>query len=265
MEDDHKTPSLPSVPRALEVLDSIAGSQSGLTLTQITRKLGYPRSTVHALLLTLERTGHVQRSGTRGPFQAGPQLLQLGSKALAGTSLRERALPVLRHLLEKTRLAVHLALLDRDQMAIIAQLAPAPSKLMTFVGQRLGWHSTALGKAVAAHLPETRLNAMIEAHALAPHNERTIVSKRRLADELAATRHRGYAIDDEEDVLGVRCLGAAVFGNDEAPVAAVSLMGTTEQITADNVDGLAAELMQSAGRISELLRTSRAQSRSVSL
>jgi DNA-binding IclR family transcriptional regulator len=252
--DNLKTPSLPSVPRALKVLEQIAGSQNGLNLTQLTRTLGYPRSTLHCLLVTLERVGYVRRASARGRYQCGSKLLELSGKVLACSSLREIAMPVLRALLRKTRLTVHMAVLERNQVTIIAQLAPAGNPLTTTLGQRLEVHSTALGKAIAAHLNEARLTEIMSARALPAHNERTIVSPRRFRDELAATRQRGYAIDDEEDTIGIRCLAAPVLSDDKNPPISISLMGTTLQISESNASALAAELIHAANTIADLLR-----------
>jgi len=254
MSDQLKTPSLPSVPRALDVLGHIAASQNGLTLVQLTRALGVPRSTMHCLLLTLERSGYLQRSTARGAYLCGPKLLELSGMALAGSSLRNIAMPALRSLMQRTRLVTHMAVLDLDQVRIIAQLAPAEARLVTSIGQHLEIHCTALGKAIAANLPEPQVAAMISRRAPMPHNEKTIVSTRRFWDELAATRQRGYAIDDEEDAIGYRCLGAAVLDSGHMPVAAISLMGSTQQIPIDSGSPLALELMHAAERISSSIQ-----------
>jgi len=252
--DSRKTPSLPSVHRALAVLDHIAASYHGLTLGQLTRTLGFPRSTTHCLLLTLERLGYVQRSTPRGPYLCGPKLLELSSKTLAGSSLREAAMPVLSGLMQRTRLVTHMAMLDRSQVRIIAQVAPVEARVMTSLGQRLDLHCTALGKAIVAYLPEERVAEMLGGMTLLPHNENTIVSHRRLWAELASTRQRGWAIDDEEDAIGYRCLGAPVFDAARVPVAAISVFGSTVEISSESAPALAAELVGAADRISRAIR-----------
>jgi DNA-binding IclR family transcriptional regulator len=156
----------------------------------------------------------------------GSRLLELSGKALAGSSLREIAMPTLRQLMQRTRLPVHVALLEREQVTIIAQIAPPGTRLLTSLGQRFEVHCTALGKAIAAYLPEARLTEILRARALTPHNERTIISPKKFADELALSKQRGYAVDDEEDAIGYRCLAAPILDAGGAPVAAVSVMGT---------------------------------------
>jgi DNA-binding IclR family transcriptional regulator len=163
-------------------------------------------------------------------------------------------MPVLRALMQRTRLVTHMAMLDRLQVRIIAQLAPVEARLMTTVGQRLDLHCTALGKAIAAYLPESQVAEMIGGLTLLPHNENTIVSHRRLRAELARTRQRGYALDDEEDAIGYRCLGAPVFGAAQVPLASISLFGSTTEISAESAPALAADLMAAADRISNVIR-----------
>jgi DNA-binding IclR family transcriptional regulator len=248
--DSRKTPSLPSVQRALDVLDHISSSYHGLTLAQLTRSLGFPRSTMHCLLLTLERLGYIQRSSPRGPYLCGPRLLELSSKTLAGSSLREIGMPVLRSLMQRTKLVTHMAMLDRHQVKIIAQIAPLDALLTTSIGQHLDMHCTALGKAIAAFLPESKIAAMFHGRTLLPHNENTIVSQRRLLAEFAAVRQRGYAVDDEEDAIGYRCMGAPVLDASNLPLAAISVMGSTAEISTEGMGALASDLKRAAGLIS---------------
>lgn len=253
-EVNRKTPSLPSVPRALQVLEHVAISQNGLTLTQLTRVLGFPRSTMYCLLLTLERSGYIQRTSGRGPYLCGPKLLELSGKTLVGSSLRAIAMPMLRSLMQRSGLVTHMAMLDGDQVRIIAQLTPVEEPLRTSLGQHMDLHCTALGKAIAAYLPESQVAAIIARRVLAPHNERTITSHRRLREELATARQRGFAVDDEEDSIGYRCIAAPVLDADHTPLAAISVLGTTLQVTWERASSLAKELTHAADRISARLR-----------
>jgi len=253
MHDQLKTPSLPSVDRALDVLTKVAASQKGLTLTQLTRSLGVPRSTMHCLLLTLERSGYIKRASARGLYLCGPKLLELSGKTLAGANLRSIAIPTLRSLMQRTRLITHMAIPEGYQVRIIAQMAPVEADLRTSIGQHLELHCTALGKSIAAYLPESQV-AAISGRIPLPHNDNSIISGHRFREDLAATRQRGYAIDDEEHAIGYRCLGTAVLDADRVPLAAISVMGSTSQISDENLSALACELMLAADRISETIQ-----------
>src|SRR5581483_8805423 len=105
---------------------------------------------------------------------------------------------------------------------------------------------TGLGKALIAHLPEERLNDLLRARGLPRHNENTIASAKRLKEDLALAVKRGYAIDDEEDEIGLRCIGVPVFDHTGGVVAAISVAGTTAQVTSENVSDLARKLNETA-------------------
>jgi len=114
----------------------------------------------------------------------------------------------------------------------------------------MDWHCTALGKAIAAFGPAERIQTLIKAHSLARHNENTIVSTRRLVNELVLTQERGYAVDDEENIVGIRCLAVPVLGPGCEPLAAISVMGTTGEISDETWPKLVKALTAAAGRIS---------------
>ncbi|MCC6859650.1 MAG: IclR family transcriptional regulator [Bryobacterales bacterium] len=257
-----KTASLPSVDRTLRVLEAIAESQRGLTLTQLAERLGFPRSTVYCLLLSLERNGYVQRRTARGPYLPGKKIFSLCEKAAEGTALAEIARPHLVSLMARRRLPVQMALFLQGQVTLIAQFAPAAApKPATWIGQRLDWHCTALGKALAAHFAPRQLTELIQAHGLPRHNHNTIVSEREIVEELALTRQRGYAVDDEEDLIGYRCVAAPVLGSAGEPIAAVSLMGTTAQIDPRKASELGADLVATAAEVSRPLGSGAARPR----
>ena len=116
----------------------------------------------------------------------------------------------------------------------------------TWPGERLELHCTALGKALAAFEPEEHWDRFVTKRALPRHNENTICSRKKFLEELATTRKRGYAFDDEEVDLGVRCLGVTVFGAAREPVAAISVSGTSVEVHADNAAELV-KLLTAAG------------------
>lgn len=114
-------------------------------------------------------------------------------------------------------------------------------------------HCTSLGKCLIAHVADDDVDRLIAERGLLRHNEYTIVSPTRLKQELARVRLLGYAVDDQEEELGGRCIGAPVWNRDGRVVAAVSVSGNTERITADNIDQVAARVCQTALAISREL------------
>lgn len=251
-----KTPSLPAVERTLLVLEEIARSEGGLSLAQLGSKLRVPRSSLYCLLVTLERSGHLRRLPAGGRFVLGPRLFTFASAALTSRALMPQvAAPLMRSLAQRVGLTSHLALLDHDQVVLVAQQSPGPPDLLaTWRGQRLDCHCTALGKALIAYLPAETLARITGAHGLPRHNENTIVSISKLRSQLAEIRRRGYSVDDEEDELGTRCLGAPVFDASGAVVAAISIAGTVDQFCGERLSGYAGKLIRAASEISATLK-----------
>jgi DNA-binding IclR family transcriptional regulator len=174
--------------------------------------------------------------------------------------LREVARPILTELMQQTGIIVHLAVLEGNEAVIIDRVEPPGSSAgADWVGRRLDVNCTGVGKALAAFLPNEQFEEVITARRFARHNDNTIVTVGGLKRELAKVRDKGYALDDEEDEIGVRCIGVPVFDSFQRAVAAISLAGTTEQIPLDRIRPLARALKQTASEISLRLNPLRGQ------
>lgn len=249
-----KTASPPSVDRAFSILEEVARSNRGLRLREIATKLGVPRSSTHCLLVALERRGYLQRNESSGRYRFGPKVFTLANAGLKGMALRETSYSILAALMRQTGLTVHMAIMDRDHAVLIEQIVPPPELApMTWLGERLELHCTALGKALAAFEPEEQWSRFVRERALPRHNENTICSRKKVLEELATTRQRGYAFDDEEVDLGVRCMGVPVFGSAGEAIAAISVSGTCAEVHAGNAAALAKLLTAAATQIRKAL------------
>lgn len=242
---------VPSLERGLRILELLPKKRGGLTLSQLTRYLELPKSSTYCLLRTLESSGYVCRDPVTSKYRVSLRVCTLAHMALNGIGLREQSRPYLLRLAESTRLTVHMGLLEQSSCVLIEKIAPpGVTRVATFVGKHLSLHCTAVGKVLAAYLSEEQLDAIVREQGLVRHNDNTICSPRRLKQELALVRERGYAVDDEEEEIEVRCIGAPVFDGANV-VAAISLVGTTEQVHSGNLDQLARQLMAMAGAIAE--------------
>lgn len=249
-----KTRSVPAVERALRLLEVLAESKRGYTLSELARVLRLPRSSTHCLLLTLERQGYLHRHEETGRYMFGAKLLNLVNMALSRMELRERAAPYLHALMRRTGLTVHMAIVDRGEAVLVEKVEPPGLvRLATWIGKRMDIHCTGVGKALLAHLPEDEVERLIRERGLPRHNENTIVSPKRLREELRRIRERGYSLDDEEDEIGLRCLGAPIFDHRGHVVASVSVAGTIAQITGENMAELAEAVKEAAAAISRQL------------
>ena len=251
-----KTPSVPALERGLAILELVLRSRSGLTFSQIARSVDFPKSSVHCLLLTFERAGYLRRSESTGRYVCGSRFARMAHFALDGAAIRERATPLLRKLADQLRTTVHMAILEENEAILIARaVPPGVTGVATWMGKRLDVHCTSLGKCLIAQLPEEDVERLAQARGLFRHNENTIASLSQLKQDLDKTRQQGYAIDDEEEELGVRCIGVPVFGPDGSTIAAISVSGTTEQIVAENCGSIASLLKAAAREISSRLQS----------
>src|ERR1041384_6487778 len=133
-----KTPSVPALERALAILELMATSRVGLTLPEIATALHLPKSSVHSLLITLERHRYLHRNETTGRYLFGARLFSLGNKSLSGLQVRDLAGPHLRTLMERTGLTVHLGVLERFEAVLVEKVEPqGTGKLATWLGKRM--------------------------------------------------------------------------------------------------------------------------------
>ncbi len=246
--------SVPSIERALSVLECLAEAKRGFSLSEIARRLRIPKSSAHLILSTLEHRGFLQKNVNTGRYCLGLRLVSLSRNAIENLDLREEAQPFLRSLMEKTGFTVHLAVLERDEAVIIDKVeAPGLVRLASWIGRRLDVNCTGVGKVLLAFLPDDELDRLLKTKEFARHNSRTIFSKSTLKRELQLVRQSGHSFDDEEDEPGVRCIGAPVFDEDGTAVAAISVAGISSQITRNRVPVLAALVKRAAGNISARL------------
>ena len=206
------------------------------------------------LLATLANRGYLNKNAETDKYYFGVNMVKLSRKVLANLDLRDIARPFLNSLMRKTGLVVHLAVLSDIEAVLVDRACPRGSSVgADWIGRALDINCTGVGKALVAFLPEEHFNQLIGVKKFARHNENTIVTIRGLKRELAKVRELGYSLDDEEDELGLRCIGTPIFDGQHRTVAAVSVAGTTADIPLDRVPALAVTLRQTATEISRHL------------
>ena len=245
----------PALSRGLSILELLAESRRGLTLSEISRRLALPKSSTCLLLKNLESRGYIRGSKRTGRYLFGLKLLRLSHMALHVMKLHEGITSLLSSLVEDTQLTVHLGILEDNEAILIEKLQPrGVSRVATWLGRRMELHCTGIGKALIAYLADGDLDRIILKNGLPRHNENTIASVRKLKEHLKRVRESGFAVDDEEDEVGFRCVAAPIFDDKGGVVAAVSVVGTVEEISADRVDYLTQKVKATAVSVSELIR-----------
>jgi DNA-binding IclR family transcriptional regulator len=252
--DSGGTPSAPAVERTLSILELLSVTKSGLTLPELSRRLGLPKSSTYCLLVTLERRGYLHRNTRTRRYMFGLKLFSVANMALSGIELREKAASFLQSLMLRSRLTVHMAIIEDDEAVVIEKVEPPGLvRLATWVGKRFELHCSAVGKCLLANLPEPEFLRVVRDRGLTRNNENTITSIRKLKQEVTQIRCAGYSIEDEEGEIGCRCVGAPIFDHSGNGIAAISVAGTTAQIKSEEFTYFGQLVRQTAFDISESL------------
>lgn len=229
-----KREQVTSVDRALTILELLAEKNQGVSTSDLSRRVRIPKSSMSYLLRTLVARGYVRRDPETGHHTLGIRLLSLGGQAMQGLELRDIAMPHLRHVVERTHLDTHLAILDHGDAVYVERIeSPGFIKMATWIGRRMVPHVTGVGKALICCHERAAVEELLAIHPLRPITPKTITTLPRLMAELEKTRQRGYAIDDEEHEARVRCIAAPVFAATGEVVAAIGVSGTVGQISDD--------------------------------
>lgn len=246
-----------AVERALSILEAIAQRGSAMTHSEISRKLDIPKSSVTYLLRALEMCGYVRRERVTAGYRLGLKVLSLARGVEFDSDIKGTALPVLERVVERCGLTAHLAVLDQGDAVYIEKVdSPGFIKMDTWVGKRMDLHSTGVGKALVAFSSASEVDTLIKGRGFKKRTPRTIATHAGFLRELEKVRERGYAIDDEENSLGARCVAVPVIDGFGKVLAAVGLSGTTSQIDKASVRKTAEIAKEAAREISRQLARS---------
>lgn len=234
---------VPAVDRAMNLFELLANSSSGLTLSELSRKLNMPKSATHYLIYTLTTRGYLLRASD-GRLSLGLHLADVASAVKPEQSLREFAIPYLRQLSARFNLTSTLTVLRGAEALIIARVISAQDRAGgAWVGHHLDLHCTSQGKALIAYLSDEELCRLFGGRELGQFTPKTIVSLSALKSCLAEVRANGFSVNDEEHEQGVRAIATPVFDSLGLVVAAISVRGTPDQIPNSRLHHLGQELV----------------------
>lgn len=243
-----------SLQRGLTILEIIGKREQPTALADLSRELGLHPSTVFHLLKTLVAQGYVARVRGARTYRLGPKVFSLAAAAAHEQALAELATPYLADLVRATGETSHLAIYDRGEVVVIAKLdGGGPLRLTERVGTPRPAHCTAIGKVLLAGLAPSDLRTSLDGRRLPRFTARTITSPARLRAELVRVRRRGYAVDDEEYSLGIRCVAAPVRDFSGKVVAALGLSAPTWRMDDARLAETAALLRRQAAQVSAAL------------
>ncbi|HXP68714.1 MAG TPA: IclR family transcriptional regulator [Candidatus Dormibacteraeota bacterium] len=247
------------ISKVFRILEVIEASPSGLGLKSICDATRLNKSTAHRFLKHLEAEGYLIRADG-GKYLIGPKLSQMGARADHRATLQAVSRPILSELWKSTRETVNLATMDQGQVLYIEVLeSPHEFRLSSRVGSRRSVHATALGKALAAFLGDTRCEQILEGLNFQALTPKTIMNLVQFRQELEKVRHQGFAVDDEETTLGARCVSAPILGADGEAIGAISVSGPVTRVGREQVGALAGAVIQAAKAISSAMGFSQEQ------
>jgi DNA-binding IclR family transcriptional regulator len=239
--------------KALDILETIRESRSGLALSDLARALDLPKPTTYRIVATMEGRGYLARNAA-GHFQMTRKFFDLQQNESEEQTLMRAAQPVLARLAESCRETCNLGILDAAEVVVISTVeSPQSIRMTSKVGNRRYLHSTALGKVLLSGLSLKEVDRLIRIQGLPRLMPRTIVTRQALADELALVRKQGYAIDNEENEPGGRCIGAPIVGQGGRIIAALSISAPIFRMDMARAKLLSGDLIESCRSISRAL------------
>jgi DNA-binding IclR family transcriptional regulator len=243
-----------SLQRGLGILELVAEDGTGITMAEISRKIGLHTSTTFHLLRTLTSLGYlVQEEGSR-EYHLGSKVFRLAASVWSEVQLVNISGPLLTEMAQETGETSHLAVYEHGEVIVINKVdGSGPVRLSDRVGYPRPAHATAIGKVLVAHLPDAEQKAFLNKHELRAFTPRTITAVPSFEQELMRVREQGYAFDDEEFNQGIRCLAGPVRNFTGQVVAALGISGPVWRVSLDRVAQLT-ELVKSIGhRLSQEL------------
>jgi IclR family acetate operon transcriptional repressor len=242
--------TLTAIAKTVAVLEALEG---GRRLSDVATATGLHTSTVHRILQELVTLGWVREDEDRR-YSLGGGLLALAGRAGEDSDLARAGRPALRALCDRTAHTVHFGVRHGDEAVYVDKLDGRRSYHMrSRVGAAFALHSTAIGKAVLAALPEEDVRALIARTGLPQRTVHTVGTIEALLADLAATRDRGWALDDEENELHTRCVAAVVNDHRGVPIGAVSLSALVFDMPRERTLRLAPMVVDTARAVSEAL------------
>ncbi|HJF49253.1 MAG TPA: IclR family transcriptional regulator [Brachybacterium paraconglomeratum] len=239
------TGAVQSVERVFHLLEVVADAEREMSLSELSQAVELPLPTIHRLLRTLVGPGYIRQLPNR-TYVLGPRLIWLGEAATR--QLGPTGRPFLQHLADELGESANMAALDGQMIVYVGQVQSNRSmRMFTEVGRRAYPHATGVGKALLAQLPNSEVEKIVRGTGMPQPTPKTAASLEELFARLDVVREQGYAIDDEEQELGVRCYAMAVPG-DHSRVA-ISVSGPSSRVDADFGDRAVPLLREAAGQV----------------
>jgi IclR family acetate operon transcriptional repressor len=248
-----ETASVQSLDRALRIL-AIVADGNGLSLSEIAARSALAASTAYRMLTTLAAHGMVEFDQSDQLWSVGVETYRIGSAFLRRRNLVDRARGVMQELMEVTGETANLGVAEDDCVVFVSQVETHQAIRAFFrPGTRSPFHASGIGKAILAHLPQDRVNAIVRKAGLEAYTQKTLADPLSLGRDLKEIKARGWSVDDEERHPGMRCVAAAIFNEFGEPVGGVSVSGPTVRVTADRAAAIGPLVRDAAAEVTRMI------------
>lgn len=242
-----------SVAKALTIINYMSEKSENVSLQQITKDLGLPKSTLAGLLKTLEQYNFVDKL-ENNKYELGIYLFELGTQVRKKIKLDVIAKPHLEKLANEIKETVNLGILDKCEVLLLDKYIPSTGfQIGAQIGTRLEAHSIALGKVLLSHLTDEEINNLYKDKTLTKNTPNTITDLEELKEELKIIKRQGYAVDNEELLQDMRCIAAPIYNNVGDIIAAASITTLVSRLTNEKLENKKGHLMYAVHKISKEL------------
>lgn len=247
-------PIIQSVERALKILDLFNEHTSELKLTEISEEMELHKSTIHSLLKTLEKHQYIDQNLENGKYKLGLKLIERGNYVVSTIDIRQVGRNYLLDLSKKTGQTVHLGILNGQEGVYIDKIE-GESAVIRFsrIGKGIPLHSTAIGKVLLAFREQNEAQQILKGYDFTKQTEYSITNEAEFLNQLEKVLHQGYAVDNQENELGVRCVAVPLLNFENKVVAGISISTLISQINDDKLEEYIHLLKQIGFEISQKL------------
>ena len=245
--------AVPSVDRALNLLELLASASAGMTITTISRRLSIPKSSAYYLVTTLAKRNFVRRKAGEHLYFLGTNAPPFATNGDAESDLKQLCSPHIRALSHKLGMVAQIGIREGSEVRIIDRSEIPGLRLDSWVGRHFDLHCTAVGKALISYLTDSEVESLVRARGLPRHNQNTLCSMELLKAQFTETRRLGFSTDDEEHELGVRCVASPIFNHLGGVAAAVCIFATIGRLAPAEMPNVGEEVAKAAQEISREL------------
>lgn len=253
--EDNDRYLVPGLMRGLALLEAFSAEQQTLSLAELSKAVGLPRSSVFRLVYTLTEMGFLIRDDAAKTYRLGARVLGLGFTYLASQELIEVARPRLEALSDRTRCSAHLGVLEGTEIVYLARFAVDSAMTSGIrVGARLPAHATSIGRAILSQLPHDEVRTLFREATLAAFSDQTATTIDALLQQAIKDATRGFALSHSAFEAGIASVAAPIFGSEGKVVAAINVTTPESAIQAGELEGRIADaVLATAQEISSWL------------